>query len=206
MLPNPPPGHKHTLRHTVSFQLSLGSPSTLIPVLDSGNGTGTKVILHLPLPPLAFHLPPPVLLPPNSLKRTYLVPNTRTGKTRPHQPPEHRREWLQSADPRRLIPSPIRLWGPVQHQTARSARLTPADEGLGASLKEDGPFGSRWNMERRNAVCSAAPFHCQQLHSGNIYMYTHQDDPRHMFLYMKPCVGNLSAWVSALKKSNRRWE
>lgn len=57
-----------------------------------------------------------------------------------------------------------------------------------------------WIMERCNAACSATPFHCQQLHSGN--MHKHQDNPGNTFLYMKPCVGDLSAWVSDLEESD----
>lgn len=41
---------------TQIFQLSLARPTFLIPVLNSLNGTWTKVILHLQLLPLAFHL------------------------------------------------------------------------------------------------------------------------------------------------------
>ena len=200
MLSVPSPAHKHThTYYTVSFYLH--GPTFLIPVLDPRNGTGTKVSLHLPLLQLCFHLPLHSSSLLNSLKRMYLIPKHAHRKNT--SPPATWGEWLQSADPQRLTLTPICLWGPGQRGTARSAHLTPADEGLGASLKENGLFGSRWNMERHNAAC---PFHCQHLHRGNIfiYIYFHEDDRGTTFLYMKPCIGDL-LWIVVIGQAHKVW-
>lgn len=69
-----------SLVHTCCQIIHLHTHIPLIPVLDSGNGTGTKLILHLPLLPLAFHLPHFSSSLTYSLKRMYLVPNTCSGK------------------------------------------------------------------------------------------------------------------------------
>lgn len=81
-----------SLAHTCCQIIHLHTHIPLIPVLDSGNGTGTKLILHLPLLPLAFHLPHFSSSLTYSLKRMYLVPNTCAGKTQPHRPPKYRLE------------------------------------------------------------------------------------------------------------------
>lgn len=137
-----------SLVHTCCQIIHLHTHIPLIPVLDSGNGTGTKLILHLPLLPLAFHLPHFSSSLTYSLKRMYLVPNTCAGKK--HSLTGHlSTDWNSSNQPiQGGQHDPKSISG--AHSSTRQQDplvLTPAKEGLGASLKEDEQFGSLTNME-----------------------------------------------------------
>lgn len=176
MLTNPPPAHTHTntLHYTVRFQLSLGGPTLLIPVLDSRNGTETKVILHLPLLPLAFHLPPPFLLPPKlSEKDVSGSEHAQPEKQSPvghlstdgkgfHQPIQGDWYWPQSVSE-----------APVQHRTARSARFDTSwwrtwSEFKGGWICLD--HGGTWKDLMRRAL---PPPSTVDSYTRGIYIYTH---------------------------------
>lgn len=165
-------------------------PTLLIPVLDWCNGTWTKGNSSSSASSTRLSSHPPFFIPPQLPEDDVSSSeHVRWKNTQRHRPPEQRRESLQSANPGRL--TPICLWGPVQHQTVRFPHMTPTDQGLGECLKGGGRFRSRLNM-----VCSAALFHCQHLHPGNIQ----EEHPGNTFLYMKPNVDNLSAWVSGYEQ------
>lgn len=187
--------HKHT----------QGCQTLLIPVLDSRNGTGTKVILHLPLFPLSFHLLLRLSSSTtssssnlNSLKRMYLVPKTRAPEKKTQPSPA---TWAKNGSNQ-----------PIQRDWRRPQSISEAPVQLSDSSwwRTWSEFKGGWTVritvehgkKQRSVLCHPLPT-STVTHSGNIY--THQDDPGNTFLYMKPCVGNLSAWVSALEKSNSWW-
>lgn len=152
-----------------------------MPVLDSNDGTKTKVIIP-GLCPLAFHLLHSSFFLPDSAEKDVSGSNTHSGKARRARLPECRWKWLQSDNRRRLIPA----HGPS----------------LGAKPKEDGVFGSRRNMEAFNAALSVALLHCQHVFNTE-NTYKHHNNPGNVFLCTEPCVGYLSAWISDLQMNDR---